>query len=822
MEEPWSYYEDEVRDGFFVPSIMKKCWAYNKKLYDDFLALCDRQNLRCTGDYGAILGAVRHGGFIPWDDDIDVEMPREDYVRLLRASEKEQNKDYSLFDYARQKDEDPNLVRRFVNCEGYVAATQEELDRHHGFPFGSALDVFVHDYVPKNVRDRKDFKNILDTFYSMHIYALEPEKIPKGKNFEHELKILEKKFHVRFTSSLPVAMQLLEMMERLCADYSMRECDGRVILHDWYEHPKHIFSKKAWDGWIEVPFEGETMRIPIGYDHILRRLYPNYMAPKVEWDNHNYPFFDFLEKKAWEDFGMKLLRYEYDKAAVEEKKKKRSPKTTLVESMEDSLELLAQAHQFIEENIDLGEQISSIPDLLGQCQTLAIQMGEQIEESGTGASNDCIELLEKYCDFIFGIYQKLCDNLQKQVLESREFYELQQFGEYETALREKIGKLSQKREVVFLVYQSRHWKTLHSLWEEAAKDENTQVTVIPIPYFYRRHEGNLQTVQQLETKGYPEEVPLTSYEEYNFEAHHPDVIVYQCPYDEYNYALSVHPFFYASNLRQYTEKMVFIPPFVLREIVDKDERAKYTLRWFVHTPGLIFADEIYVQSEQMRKIYAELLSELTKEKIETWRDKIYACGSPLWDWQSRKNEKENEKKVILYYVSGSVLYEYEEQMIEKMQQFFQLAKQYKNDILIVWKPDPYAKEILSGRAPQIWEKYNELLSRFEREEIGVVACEEDDRNLVEFCDGIYGDGGTLMNECRMNHKMVLFETPNVPLISTGKEENSYQSKRWMDDTLVAIEGEWTFDSFVQEISRYQYQVPKKDCGKTIWNQIFQK
>ena len=72
MEYQPSYFEDEVRDGFFVPSIMKKCFASAKKIYDDLQRICDEQEITCAAAYGTMMGASRHGGLIPWDDDVDV------------------------------------------------------------------------------------------------------------------------------------------------------------------------------------------------------------------------------------------------------------------------------------------------------------------------------------------------------------------------------------------------------------------------------------------------------------------------------------------------------------------------------------------------------------------------------------------------------------------------------------------------------------------------------------------------------------------------------------------------------------------------------
>ena len=88
MEFPQEFFLDEVRDGFFVPAMMKRAWAAELEILIEIDKICDRHHIRYFIDYGTLLGAMRHKGFIPWDDDIDISMKREDYVlwrRIIRT-----------------------------------------------------------------------------------------------------------------------------------------------------------------------------------------------------------------------------------------------------------------------------------------------------------------------------------------------------------------------------------------------------------------------------------------------------------------------------------------------------------------------------------------------------------------------------------------------------------------------------------------------------------------------------------------------------------------------------------------------------------------
>ena len=82
MEYIKDIYRDEIRDGFLVTADRKKIWQVEMELLEVLDRICRRNGLRYFVDYGTLLGAVRHRGFIPWDDDIDVVMMRPDYERL--------------------------------------------------------------------------------------------------------------------------------------------------------------------------------------------------------------------------------------------------------------------------------------------------------------------------------------------------------------------------------------------------------------------------------------------------------------------------------------------------------------------------------------------------------------------------------------------------------------------------------------------------------------------------------------------------------------------------------------------------------------------
>ena len=87
---------DEIRCGFLVTSRRKKLWNAQIKLILEFERICKKYNLKWFATFGTLLGTVRHKGFIPWDDDVDLGMPRPDYSKFLRVAERELKPDYFL------------------------------------------------------------------------------------------------------------------------------------------------------------------------------------------------------------------------------------------------------------------------------------------------------------------------------------------------------------------------------------------------------------------------------------------------------------------------------------------------------------------------------------------------------------------------------------------------------------------------------------------------------------------------------------------------------------------------------------------------------
>ncbi len=124
---------------------MQEVKKVEQEILDVFHCICEKYHLRYSLAWGTLLGAVRHKGFIPWDDDIDVMMPREDYEALIKIWDSTAPADYLLQDYNRDSDYTNNFVKIRKNHTTFIQFEEEKKKKYQK---GVFIDVFPMDRVP--------------------------------------------------------------------------------------------------------------------------------------------------------------------------------------------------------------------------------------------------------------------------------------------------------------------------------------------------------------------------------------------------------------------------------------------------------------------------------------------------------------------------------------------------------------------------------------------------------------------------------------------------------------------------------------------------
>ena len=415
-----------------------------------------------------------------------------------------------------------------------------------------------------------------------------------------------------------------------------------------------------------------------------------------------------------------------------------------------------------------GKDYETVQTALADCQEAAIQIGEAIEQT-EGSGTEAVSCLEQYCE---NLYQT---SVRMQGISAQKAYK-----SLESSLikaQNAISHMEERREVVFLPYKASMWDSLESVWKAADEDPNCDAYVIPIPYYDKNPDKSFKEMHY-EGDQYPEYVPITNYEEYDFENRKPDMIFIHNPYDEFNYVTSVHPFFYAKNLKQFTEKLVYIPYFVLTERSPNNEQEVKDTEHFCVLPGVFYADKVFVQSEDMRTIYINVLTkEFGKESRQIWENKIFGTGSPKIDKvQNTRKEDLNipedwlrvirkadgsYKKIIFYNTSINALLRHEEKMLAKMQDVFKLFREKKDEIALLWRPHPLIKSTISSMQPKLWEAYEQIVKQYLEEGWGIYDDTADLNRTIALCDAYYGDGSSVVQLCQTAGKPVMVQDAEI-------------------------------------------------------------
>ncbi len=438
---------------------------------------------------------------------------------------------------------------------------------------------------------------------------------------------------------------------------------------------------------------------------------------------------------------------------------------------EDFTKLLGRAHDGIKKTIE-RKNIEAALDLLSQCQECAIKLGEIIE-AVEGEDFVTISLIEEYCELVYQFYEKIS---QGQLVNA---------NQASKALRRSLVRMEnsikhdipERREVVFLPYKASMWDSLESVWKAADEDPDCDAYVIPIPYFDRNTDGSFKELHY-EGDQYPDYVPITHYDEYDLDARRPDMIFIHNPYDDYNYVTSVAPKFYSKNLKQYTEKLVYIPYFVLGEVDPENKEALKGIEHFCITPGVLNADVVIVQSEDMRKAYIEILSEAVGENTrDQWEKKILGLGSPKMDkvletseddceipekWLPiLQNEDGSRKKVILYNTSVTALLKHDEKMLAKMRSVFETFKESVEDVALLWRPHPLIKATIESMRPQLWTEYEKLVEEYKAEGWGIYDDSAELDRAIALSDAYYGDHSSLVQLCQSAGMPVMIQDVEI-------------------------------------------------------------
>lgn len=310
-----SFFEAEVRDGFYVTSEMKQVWAAQLEVLNDVDNACRENGIQYFAEWGTLLGAVRHHGFIPWDDDMDICMKRPDYNRFLEIAEKIMPSNYKIYNL-KSHNNDGNMVSRIINTD-QISYDAEKLKKYHGVPYVIGLDIFPLDYISDNKEDDELQSNVIVMISSIMnvIKSIQDNNVQLDEEnltqINMQLSQVENICGVTINREDDIVQQLNILIDRMCGIYRENEAEYITIMLLWVGGKNYRFPKKYYDKAIRIPFENTTIPVPYAYDSILKKKYGDYMNLVHTWDSHDYPFFE-SQKKIIENAGVDINKYTDD------------------------------------------------------------------------------------------------------------------------------------------------------------------------------------------------------------------------------------------------------------------------------------------------------------------------------------------------------------------------------------------------------------------------------------------------------------------------------------------------------------------------------
>lgn len=296
MKFPPSFFEKEVRNSYEISSEMKKVWAVELDLLNELLRVCRKHHLHVAASGGTLLGAVRHQGMIPWDDDIDMVMFRQDYEKLcLIAAEEFKTPYFFQTEYT-----DPGSLRGHAQLRNDTTTAILKEEGRGTFHQGIFIDIFPLDSV---VDDAKKFRRQGKKAQCYKMLAKKLYLYTDGygnispslvRNFLHLAACVGNRI---FSYDY-----FYEKFEQTCERYNCLDTELVSSLSFMFWKTNHQKYREDYLDTVKMPFE--MMQIPVSrnYDRALTKEFGDWKKIVKDTSNHGKIFFD-TEKSYTEYLG---------------------------------------------------------------------------------------------------------------------------------------------------------------------------------------------------------------------------------------------------------------------------------------------------------------------------------------------------------------------------------------------------------------------------------------------------------------------------------------------------------------------------------------
>ena len=251
-----------------TPQQTRECQELSLEMFKFFHEFCKKHSLKHFVAGGCLIGAARDKKFIPWDDDVDVFMPREDYEKLIEIWNKESGSDRYILQVSKKGDLTKNLFATINDSETtFIKTYQDDLDINHGI----VLDILPIDGCPVS-KFKQLFQGICALVYALYLIGEAP--LNNGKLIEIIGRIM-----LFLLPSKSLRWKVASWCEKQMKKYPL---GSTPFAKELVSGPRYIFRMLYSEDFREMDYlEFEDTRVPVmnGYDRYLKIAFGDYMTP---------------------------------------------------------------------------------------------------------------------------------------------------------------------------------------------------------------------------------------------------------------------------------------------------------------------------------------------------------------------------------------------------------------------------------------------------------------------------------------------------------------------------------------------------------------
>lgn len=284
---PKDFLQEEKRDGFVVSPAMKEVWAVELDLLAEFQRVANKHNINYIASGGTMLGAVRHKGFIPWDDDVDIMMLRKDYNKLLSVAE-----EFEHPYFLQSNRNDKGYFRCFLRLRNSLTTGIQNMEKdcHFKYNQGIFIDIFPLDnivddiklFIQQQIRAKTLLKKA--RFYSSLQSRYYKDKSP--------IKRMQRDLLRSFVFKEDKDEKYLFEYENEVQRYNDRETAKVSLLSFQFDYRIHDIKLKDVYEVEEMDFEFLRLPVPKDYYNLLTWKYGDWKTPMKFPNYHGDIFFD--------------------------------------------------------------------------------------------------------------------------------------------------------------------------------------------------------------------------------------------------------------------------------------------------------------------------------------------------------------------------------------------------------------------------------------------------------------------------------------------------------------------------------------------------